>query len=312
MVDLFRHPPYQSARTLRARQRPHHEQDEPSPEGLEAQVATPRCLIERQFATRTRFEAHASELGAGGEAPCCWQRVGPDWEVMTGEGMVEVSAPRIDERREVALQLGDLGVFHAQVTQGDRVLPILYLHGLSTGDFALALVVLRGRGQVVRCERRSAHRGLPAEPRRWDLSGSTTCTCGSTGWRGATESPPGSGMRSGAPDQGPGAVGPGARDDGALDISGPLCSKSSPRSASTAAGHVTANVLHARPSAWTAGPKTPSPRSCRHCCAAALQMVGGFPTVTRRLNVLSCWRLKTSPGALEQPANQSHRRRQLA
>lgn len=66
-------------------------------------------------------------------------------EVMTGAGMVEVKAP--PGRRPPggrALPLGHAARLHAQVPKVTEVLPVMYLRGLSAGDFAPALAEFFG------------------------------------------------------------------------------------------------------------------------------------------------------------------------
>jgi putative transposase len=61
-------------------------------------------------------------------------------EVTTGAGMVEVSAPRVDDRREGEhFSSAILPAYMRKSPKVTEVLPILYLRGLSTGDFAPAL-----------------------------------------------------------------------------------------------------------------------------------------------------------------------------
>jgi putative transposase len=67
-------------------------------------------------------------------------------EVMTAAGAVEVRAPRVNDKR-VDAQTGERKRFRSVILppwcrkspKVAEVLPLLYLHGLSTGDFVLAL-----------------------------------------------------------------------------------------------------------------------------------------------------------------------------
>src|SRR6516162_10903126 len=59
---------------------------------------------------------------------------------MTGAGMVEVRAPRVDDRREERHYRSTiLPAYMRRSPKVTEVLPVLYLRGLSTGDFAPAL-----------------------------------------------------------------------------------------------------------------------------------------------------------------------------
>jgi putative transposase len=71
-------------------------------------------------------------------------------KVTLGSGTIEVRAPRIDDRRDA--ENGTRGRFRSQILppymrrwpKVAEVLPILYLHGLSTGDFKEGLAALLG------------------------------------------------------------------------------------------------------------------------------------------------------------------------
>ena len=67
-------------------------------------------------------------------------------EVLTAAGAVEVVAPRVNDRRTdprhgrtPAVLLGDPAALVPQDPEDTGVLPLLYLHGLSSGDFVPAL-----------------------------------------------------------------------------------------------------------------------------------------------------------------------------
>jgi hypothetical protein len=92
----------------------------------------------------------------------CWEHWGRDREryllqhglretkneVPTGSGTLEVRAPRIDGRREDAdgqrhrFTSQILPIYMRRAPKVMQVLPILYLRGLSTGDFHAALPFL--------------------------------------------------------------------------------------------------------------------------------------------------------------------------
>ncbi len=66
-------------------------------------------------------------------------------EVMTGAGMVEITAPRVDDRRDdERFTSAILPRYMRRSPKVTEVLPVLYLRGLSTGDFAPALAAFFG------------------------------------------------------------------------------------------------------------------------------------------------------------------------
>jgi putative transposase len=75
----------------------------------------------------------------------------PARQLATGAGQVEVVRPRVDDRR-VDPDTGERAQFHSQILprwcrrspKVAEVLPLLYLHGLSSGDFVPALTELFG------------------------------------------------------------------------------------------------------------------------------------------------------------------------
>src|SRR6266540_2288536 len=86
----------------------------------------------------------------------------PARQLVTGAGQVEVTRPRVDDRR-VDPAIGQRAQFHSQILprwcrrspKVAAVLTLLYLHGLSSQDFVPALTELFG----------SAAGGLPRHPR---------------------------------------------------------------------------------------------------------------------------------------------------
>lgn len=89
---------------------------------------------------RAYLEAHAQELDAMGKRLVVANGYARAREVTTGAGMVEVSAPRVDDRREGEhFSSAILPAYMRKSPKVTEVLPILYLRGLSTGDFAPAL-----------------------------------------------------------------------------------------------------------------------------------------------------------------------------
>ena len=89
---------------------------------------------------RGYLDTHADELDAAGHRLVVGNGSARPREVMTGAGMVPVAAPRVDDRRigeRFASEL--LPPYARRSPKVSEVLPILYLRGLSTGDFAPAL-----------------------------------------------------------------------------------------------------------------------------------------------------------------------------
>jgi len=104
-------------------------------------VATQDMLAVSLLAERRAYlEAHAQELDTAGKRLVVANGYARTREVTTGAGMVEVSAPRVDDRREGEhFSSAILPAYMRKSPKVTEVLPILYLRGLSTGDFAPAL-----------------------------------------------------------------------------------------------------------------------------------------------------------------------------
>jgi len=89
---------------------------------------------------RAYLEAHADEVDAAGHRLVVGNGYARPRVVTTRAGAVEVRAPRIDDRREgCRFSSAILPPFMRKSPKVTEVLPILYLRGLSTGDFAPAL-----------------------------------------------------------------------------------------------------------------------------------------------------------------------------
>ena len=72
---------------------------------------------------------------------------GKERTIQLGAGAVKVKAPRVDDRRpDVRFTSQVLPPYMRRSPQLEEALPVLYLRGLSTGDFAEALPVLLGPG----------------------------------------------------------------------------------------------------------------------------------------------------------------------
>ena len=111
--------------------------------------------------------------------------------VLTAAGAVTVKAPRVNDKR-VDPESGERQRFSSAILpawarkspQVTEVLPLLYLHGLSTGDFGAALEQFLGFGaglsaaSITRLTGQWQDEATAFAER--DLSGTVTCICGST------------------------------------------------------------------------------------------------------------------------------------
>ena len=104
-------------------------------------------------------------------------------EVLTSAGAVEVTAPRVNDRRTDP-DTGRAGRFSSAILPPwcrktpkiTEVLPLLYLHGLSTGDFVPALGQFLGSlGGAVRAGDHEADRDLEGRAARLRRAGSVRC-----------------------------------------------------------------------------------------------------------------------------------------
>jgi hypothetical protein len=137
-------------------------------------------------------ERHRGERDAYGRALVVRNGRAHERKLTLGTGTVELKAPRVDDRRRD--EPGGRQRFTSHILprylrrspKVAEVLPLLYLRGLSTGDFRPALEGCWARTRPV-C-RRPTSPGLPPVGRknirpfanaRW--SGASTFTCGSTG-----------------------------------------------------------------------------------------------------------------------------------
>jgi putative transposase len=89
---------------------------------------------------RAYLDAHVTERDATGHRLVVANGYARPREVVTGAGAIEVKAPRVDDRREdERFSSAILPAYMRKSPKVTEVLPILYLRGLSTGDFAPAL-----------------------------------------------------------------------------------------------------------------------------------------------------------------------------
>ena len=100
------------------------------------QMLATALLAERQ----AYLDAHAGLVDATGKRLVVGNGYAQERVVTTGAGSVEVKAPRVDDRREgERYRSVILPVYVRKSPKVTEVLPVLYLRGLSTGDFAPAL-----------------------------------------------------------------------------------------------------------------------------------------------------------------------------
>jgi putative transposase len=89
---------------------------------------------------RAYLDAHADVTDATGRRMVVGNGYARQRAVMTGAGMVEVKAPRVDDRRpDERFSSALLPAYMRRSPKVTEVLPLLYLRGLSTGDFGPAL-----------------------------------------------------------------------------------------------------------------------------------------------------------------------------
>ena len=89
---------------------------------------------------RAYLDDHADVTDAAGKRMVVGNGYARERQVMTGAGMVDVKAPRVDDRRDgEKFSSALLPAYMRRSPKVTEVLPVLYLRGLSTGDFGPAL-----------------------------------------------------------------------------------------------------------------------------------------------------------------------------
>jgi len=140
------------------------------------------------------IEAHADQVDQNGRRRVVRNGYHAEREVMTAAGAVPVRAPRVNDKR-IDPVTGERKRFASAILpawcrkspQVAEVLPLLYLHGLSTSDFGPALEQFLGSARAYPQPRSpgSPANGRTRRPRsvpaRWPRS--TMCICG---WMGST------------------------------------------------------------------------------------------------------------------------------
>ncbi len=110
-------------------------------------AATQMLAVALEAERRAYLEAHADALDEAGRRLVVGNGYARPRDVMTGAGMVEAAAPRVDDRRAgERFSSAILPPYMRRSPKVTEVLPILYLRGLSTGDFVPALSGFFGSG----------------------------------------------------------------------------------------------------------------------------------------------------------------------
>lgn len=93
------------------------------------------------------IEAHSNEVGSDGCRQVVRNGRGRSRTITTGTGQIEIRAPRVlDKREEHAFTSKILPPYLRKSPNVESLMPILYLRGLSTNDFSLALESILGEG----------------------------------------------------------------------------------------------------------------------------------------------------------------------
>ena len=99
---------------------------------------------------QSTFSGHADKLTDAGRARLVRHGHLPEREIMTGIGPVAVRCPRVRDRvgegsERIRFSSAILPSYARRSESLEALIPILYLKGVSTGEFAEALVVLLGK-----------------------------------------------------------------------------------------------------------------------------------------------------------------------
>ncbi len=110
-------------------------------------AATQMLAVALEAERRAYLDAHAEVLDDAGRRLVVGNGYARPRDVMTGAGMVEATAPRVEDRRPgERFSSAILPPYMRRSPKVTEVLPILYLRGLSTGDFSPALSAFFGSG----------------------------------------------------------------------------------------------------------------------------------------------------------------------
>jgi putative transposase len=116
---------------------------EPDLDELCRMAARQMIAVALEAERRAWLDAHAEVTDATGKRLVVGNGYLPERTITTGAGQVEVKAPRVaDKRRKDEREPFSSGILPRYMRKSPKVtevLPVLYLRGLSTGDFAPAL-----------------------------------------------------------------------------------------------------------------------------------------------------------------------------
>lgn len=121
-----------------------------TPEGVNldelCRMAAQQMLATALLAERQAYlDAHADELDGSGKRLVVANGYARQRDVVTGAGPVTVEAPRVNDKRDgEQFSSKILPAYMRRSPKVTEVLPVLYLRGLSTGDFAPALAGFLG------------------------------------------------------------------------------------------------------------------------------------------------------------------------
>jgi transposase-like protein len=109
-----------------------------------------RLLVEAlNLEVEDYINRHVEEVDESGRRLVVRNGVGRSRNVTMGGGAVDIQAPRVDDRREGEKFLSSiLPPYLRKSPKVESLLPILYLKGLSTGDFKSALSEFLGEGTM--------------------------------------------------------------------------------------------------------------------------------------------------------------------
>jgi transposase-like protein len=117
--------------------------DDAEPVGLDELcrlAAREMIAVALEAERRAYLDAHAEERDEAGRRLVVGNGYHPQREITTAAGRVEVQAPRVDDRRDGhQFTSAILPPYMRRSPKVTEVLPVLYLRGLSTNDFAPAL-----------------------------------------------------------------------------------------------------------------------------------------------------------------------------
>jgi putative transposase len=140
------------------------------------------------------IERHRDEVDENGRRLVVRNGYHGEREVLTGAGAVPVTAPRVNDKR-IDAETGERQRFASAILPAwarkspkvAEVLPLLYLHGLSSQDFAPAMEQFLGTGAgaglsaatITRLTAQWQDEADRSARGRWPTS--ISCACGSTG-----------------------------------------------------------------------------------------------------------------------------------